>query len=380
MVMNVTKLLAALIFMVHALACAWYGVGNAPRGWVYVQQLHNREIWDRYLYSFQFALSRLHPSNMHANLAMRLTEERVLAIFASIAALVVSSVFISVITNTMAEMKRLHQHRARKLSLARDFAQSRDISTELALRMKKYIETEHELTVRRDGEEELIKILPTAMQMEVRHEAFSLFVQRHTFLGGFGQKHPMTEREVCFTAVSEVLALAGEIIFSGGAQAKRALHTVAGSFFYTLGLSQFRTTTGMSKDQGANPGRLSEGPSDEKGEQLVAPCSWISEMVLWTATWHTRGQLQADSNAILMAIDAEKFATVVTGHEQALIQAAIYARCFVDELNAHDTTSLTDLRAGTSNNANSDNTERKISRISFSFNAVRSGGNEREAS
>merc|ERR1712093_391879 len=70
---------------------------------------------------------------------MRLTEERILAIFASIAALVVSSVFISVITNTMAEMKRLHHHRARKLSLARDFAQSRDISTELALRMKKYI-------------------------------------------------------------------------------------------------------------------------------------------------------------------------------------------------------------------------------------------------
>lgn len=219
-------------------------------------------------------------------------------------------------------------------------------------------------------------ILPLAMQMEFRHEAFSLFVQRHTFLGGFGQKHPMTEREVCFTAVNEELVLAGEVIFSNGAQAKRALHTVAGTFFYTPGPQQSRPTTAFSKD----PGPASAGPNEEKGGQLLSPGSWIAEMVLWTATWTTRGQLQADSNAILIAIDAEKFAKVVTGHEQALIQAAIYARCFVDELNAQDTASLTDLRTDTSNTGTETGIIGRKSRISISLNAVRSMGNEEEAS
>ncbi|CAK0830718.1 unnamed protein product [Prorocentrum cordatum] len=129
------------IIMIHLLACFWFALGKgSTRGWIYQERIDNASFGDQYLVSFQWSMARLHPSTFGENMSLETTRERIFSIIVSLFALCGGGVFISSITNTMAQLQAYRQQRTRKLWVIRAYVRENHISTQLSVRVKKYVE------------------------------------------------------------------------------------------------------------------------------------------------------------------------------------------------------------------------------------------------
>lgn len=331
--LSIAKLVIATLVMVHALACTWYFFGDQEEGWVYIEGIQNQTLQERYLYSFQWSLTRLHPTNMSENMDLRTVSERMLAIFATLIAMVVSSLFISSITNTMAQLSTLRQSRNRKMQAFRDYVRQYQVSPQLTVRVKKYIDRTSDS---RQGncEEELAKTLPGALLQELRYEAMYPIVINHGLFHSFHTKHPRAEWDLCYKVLKANSAFPSEVIFTTGDACSRMFFIVAGEMTY----SKERE---MSSAQAARRGARGEGITHHAKEQLVVPISWLCEAVLWT-TWFNCGELLSIGDSIFIEVSALAFGALIKDHEPAMIDAVIWARCFVDDLNNTPALELTD--------------------------------------
>merc|ERR1712217_912571 len=71
---------------------------------------------------------------------------------------------------------------------------------------------------------------------------------------------------------------------------------------------------------------------------------WLSEAVLWTV-WQHVGRLHVEKDGVLLTISVDELQAVVLEHEFSLIDVAMYARIFIQELNK-STEGLSDLPDG----------------------------------
>jgi len=324
--LSVAKLVCAIVILAHLCACTWYAVGNESEGWVYLEGIEDKTFGDRYLYSFQWSLARLHPSNMSENMDLLLFSERILAVLSTIIAMFVLSIFISTMTNTMAEIKKHRQQRGRKVELTRAYCREHRISKNLVLRVRQYIESHHSSRSRLAAghyDAELTTMLPISLLMDLRHEAWSPVILRMDFFRTLHKTHRTTERDICHQALQEVPVFAGDTVFTTGDACSRMLFVVKATLSYTLG---------MVMGQNAQDSTSVTVPSGQ----------WVSEAVLWTV-WENCGQLSSSTDATLLGILVEPFMKVMRSHEHALIEAAIYAKSFVEVLNSTEKDELSDL-------------------------------------
>ncbi|CAE8648017.1 unnamed protein product, partial [Polarella glacialis] len=155
------KLCLITLMLVHDLACLWFLVGNAEGGWVYATGLQERPFQEQYFRSFQWSLSRLHPSSMTQSMGfLTLWQEQALAVLAVSGAMIFSSIFISSITNLMLDMKRMRDKKNQKITAFREYAAKRNISTMLSVRLTRYLEREHDHKMQQQTEQELQEALP----------------------------------------------------------------------------------------------------------------------------------------------------------------------------------------------------------------------------
>ena len=70
---------------------------------------------------------------------------------------------------------------------------------------------------------------------------------------------------------------------------------------------------------------------------------WLSEAALWATAWHHTGDLRARSDCQMIAIMADDFERNLQGFQQVLVDTVVYARFFVQEMNANG--DFTDLPA-----------------------------------
>lgn len=333
--LSVSKLLMSVLMVAHVMACAWYAVGTQDGGWAHVEEITQRSLGDRYLYSFQWALARLHPSNMSENMKLLLLSERMLAITTTMLAMIILSVFISTMTNSMAEIKKHRRQRVRKLTVTRAYCRAHKISHLLVARVKQYIDNYSE---RGQGvspeycEAELSSLLPTSLLMDLRHEAWSPVISRMDFFDSVRRKFRTTERDICHHALEEVPVFGGDTVFTTGAACSRMLFVVQGSLTYVLGMvMDCRAALSFGSESG-----------DEDYDVAVQPGRWLSEAALWTP-WENCGQLSATANALLLGLMVEPFMKVMRSHEHSMVDTAVYAKAFVDILNQTHVKCLTDL-------------------------------------
>ena len=108
----VLSLVLCLMIAVHFLAGLWFLAGDVDTGWVCLEGLHEASFARQYLRSVEWALSRLPASSLKGNVELNTAFERWLAIIATGIALIISSLFVSVLTNLMANAAR----RTRKMT------------------------------------------------------------------------------------------------------------------------------------------------------------------------------------------------------------------------------------------------------------------------
>merc|ERR1719329_1377307 len=99
---------------------------------------------------------------------LRTYAEKVFSLIATVNAIVFSSIFISHITNRMAEMKRMRVQKTSKLLIIRMYVQRHSISLKLAMQLKRHIVTSYAVKLRSKEEAELMDILPTNLVMDLR--------------------------------------------------------------------------------------------------------------------------------------------------------------------------------------------------------------------
>ncbi|CAE8623285.1 unnamed protein product [Polarella glacialis] len=337
--MSIGKLSLVTMMLVHDLACLWFFVGNAQGGWVYGIGLQERPFQEQYFQSFQWSLSRLHPSTMTQNMALNLWQEQALAVLAVVLAMTYSSVFISSITNLMLDMKRLRDKRNHKIAAFREYAARHGISTMLSIRLTRYLERDHDNKRQQQTEMELQQALPQELLKELFHEARSPILSAHSFFESLGEKHRRVERDLCLRAVSEVHFLAHDRIFSEGDSCSSMYFVSAGDLSYTVSAKGSERSVADVKQKESLARRWKYVRSDtgrkalEAGER-IARGDWASEPVLWLTRWEHKGDLWANADGSFVTIRAEDFAKVVQNQKSALIDVTIYARCFVEELAA----------------------------------------------
>ena len=149
---------------------------------------------------------------MRRTVELNTPPERWLGIAGTSLAMLCGSVFVSYVTNTMADFAKNRVRTKEILWSVQKYCANHCISSVYAMQIKRYVEREH----RRNGlrrHMQLLKTLPDGMVRELFQEAHSSILHSHAFFREIGEGDSSMEMNLCSSAVSELHLLAGDIIF-----------------------------------------------------------------------------------------------------------------------------------------------------------------------
>merc|ERR1719335_1113901 len=102
----------------------------------------------------------------------------------------------------MMQLQALHAERNFQQRAVRSFLSSNKISTPLSVRVKKYVEWKHKLQSKTEHDEEVVRLLPTQLLMDLQSEVRAPTLESHDFFVCFTKIYPRLTRRVCHLAVS----------------------------------------------------------------------------------------------------------------------------------------------------------------------------------
>jgi hypothetical protein len=297
--------------LAHLLACFWYGIGDrsAPDAWVTALHYQNASLEYRYTTSLHWALAQfaggmdeVRPYNVH---------ERTYAIAVFLFSFIVAAVSISAITSSMTQLHILGSNQSLKLSFLRRYLERQEISQALSLRVMR--NAKHALAEQQcftsERNVELLLLVSEPLKAELHFEMYTRIYDVHPFFSKYVEECPQVMRQVSHLATSLLMMSSGDIVFSAGEKS-----STPRMFIVTKGRLQYTGTQGTA--------------------QLVTPHGGmvIAEAALWTS-WMHRGILVAIGESSLMALDADKFKTIVTQFEHSGLDPIQYALRFLEQLN-----------------------------------------------
>eukprot|EP00929_Paragymnodinium_shiwhaense_P104656 TRINITY_DN6926_c0_g2_i2.p1 TRINITY_DN6926_c0_g2~~TRINITY_DN6926_c0_g2_i2.p1 ORF type:complete len:665 (-),score=110.29 TRINITY_DN6926_c0_g2_i2:200-2194(-) len=313
--LTIARLIFGVVMLCHVLASAWYFMGETSSdGWVYNEGIESRSLLDKYLFTFQWSLARLHPSSFGKNDSLQSFPDRIFAIVVSMLALGGGGYFVSCITNAMAQLQTLRHARTRKMYVIREYVRSNNISLYLAMRIKNYVEKTMNQKLQVIYAKEIAEFLPTSLLMDLRFEAWSPVVSAHSFFMKLTTTHPRLVWCLCKQSLAEMAVLPGDTVFTTSDTCDKMFFVSVGDMTYALG-----RIMGMSSDT-------------MLVDQRVTCGQWLSEPVLWTS-WEHKGELVGQSESTVLSLEAEGLIELAKGHAQGARDIGFYARRFVSALN-----------------------------------------------
>eukprot|EP00439_Symbiodinium_sp_Y106_P045782 s258_g5.t2 len=344
---GITKMIFLTAYLGHLLSCLWFAVGDVEDGWVYTRGLNGAPFHLQYLTSLEWALSRIHPSAMQNNMALQTGPERALAIAASFLALGVSSLFISSITNTMADINRERQRKKQILYSVRDYCGSHRISSGHTLRIKQYVEREHHRKKTQQLHLELLETLPKDMLFELFHEGRSQALQHHSLFDRLGRIDPVMELNFCNKVLAELHVMTLDKVFKSEDAGKAMYIPAAGQYNYEYLPPDRRAGVPQTQAKQSTMRRLIHRLSLRSTESkvwptevtatitAVGPGDCLSEYCLWVEGWKHRGNLQAAVDGRLISVQVSEIGKFLQDFPGTLVDTVVYARFFLEALNRH---------------------------------------------
>eukprot|EP00913_Durusdinium_trenchii_P020109 g18897.t1 len=233
--------------------------------------------------------------------------ERWLGIFATAATLMSSSLFVSFITNRMAEINRQRVQMRDILQSVRRYCGTHGISYAYTMQIKRYVQREHTRN-ELQSHMPLLQNLPEGMDI--------------------GLQDLSMELNLCSQAVSELYLLAGDTIFNTAnkIQGMYLLGAGLGIYFYPRPFQSPPKVPEAARPRTVSAQSIADLTMLEAGE-------YIAEPALWVSGWRYQGHLQAVLESKALLVSTEQFYFVVRDYANVMANTVVYARCFVKELN-----------------------------------------------
>lgn len=325
--LGMVKLMVLMSLISHLNACVWYYVGQDERlGWSRI--VRDRSIFYKYLASMHWALTQFQGTS---ELVPGTTlGERLYAVVTVLVSMLILATFVSGLTNLMMQLENLQASRKHQQRTVRSYLSSHRISSNLSVRIRRYVDWQQTiLHAANMNEEEVLKILPSSLLMDLQDEVRAPVFVAHEFFKTFKLIYPRLTRRLAYHALTQLLPPPDEIIFTLQETATRMLFTNSGELLYTAMVRR--------PDQ-----------SVEVLERLdVAGGAYLSEQALWMR-WMHKGELLVIHFASLLIMGAAEFIQLVVTHPTAHCSCSLYAKRFLagieyDGWRCHDIVSPSSL-------------------------------------
>lgn len=170
----------------------------------------------------------------------------------------------------------------------------------------------------------LLKCLPDHLLRDIHQEVRSKYLETHDFFLSLIDDHPLVLRSICHDAFQQLAAEPKEVVFNDGDSCHRMIFVDFGRFHYDFA-------------------RMAPTEVPAEGTDLVASrpmpfrsflrrYAQVSEVALW-AIWENTGTLEAETGSVLLALDAQDMAKIMSFSDSAVAAAAEYAAAFVATAN-----------------------------------------------
>lgn len=297
-VVNILMALLMCIFFLHVLTCAWFAVGSSSSG------LHGMSTLDQYRKSAELTLSRLHPSRTFENMQLETQMERLLAVMATGLALLGGSIFTSIVTNDISDIRRVRRMQKEAEYQVSDFFMIYPVSWALELQVKDHLQNNMS-RVAPPCKQEMYAMLPDFLYRELCREALTPLLQKHSVLYDITSHHLGFQYDLCVECLVDWNVGAHEMLFSVGRKCEQMLILTSGKIGYCRDKEVLSDIISVStaKSAGKVPSVATlrtrsshEGNFDVK---LSSPGDWLCEACLW-CPWNYLGRAISETRAAFL--------------------------------------------------------------------------------
>jgi len=240
------------------------------------------------------------------------------------------TLFLACITSALAaemiEAQMRRQEQRDKLRMLRQYLRQRKVSSSMTI-------TVHNQAVERMRNERplsiqdvhLLSLLSSKLRANLCAELYAPILMRgQTFFRACHIVHKNFMQDFCHSAVSDVAAAPGELLFRSGQAVQRALVPLTGPLQYQRdATSQERRTLCHE----------------------VRPEQWFCELALWVK-WRTHGVLEALGASELVAVSALDFFKVLRKTPELMALATDFSATLSSELRKEELPDLSDMEPG----------------------------------
>ncbi|CAE7249473.1 unnamed protein product [Symbiodinium natans] len=352
---NIFYTLVACMIGVHLLTCAWFAAGQAEAGWAASGdhgELLGRSVLEQYRISLEWAISRIPPSQTTDNVLLATQLERVIALTATATSLLAASMFTSIVTNDMSDIRRVQRQQGEADCQLSDFLETFPVSWALERQLKAYLKQ----TVKRvslPNKREMATLLPDLLHGQLCCEALGAVIGRHQMLAGLMLKYPSFQRDLCVKGLEDWTVSPDEVLFSAGLACQNMLFVAFNMVLYKR--RGIVTPGERSHPQKAKTFTLRHGSSWNSVGPAERPVAmdnqalrihsghWLCEPCLWTE-WRYLGQAVAGSCTSLLCLNLSQLLSITAGHADISAELVIHARLFLNALNEMPEEELSDVQ------------------------------------
>ncbi|CAK9014559.1 Potassium voltage-gated channel protein eag (Ether-a-go-go protein) [Durusdinium trenchii] len=319
---NLAKLLFAVLVLNHVIACVWYFVGTQSmlaglRNWFEMSGEYVDDQTYMYFTALHWSLTQFTPASMNVSAAN--TWERVTSILVLFFAMVAFSSIVGHITASMSHLQNLRGAHMKQFWLLRRYMKQRRIRRELQLRITKFLEykaqKEHDTV--HSSSVLILEQLSEPLRKELSYETMVHWIASHPFFSAVNSKMPVFMHRLCHSALNEIGLASGDIVFTAGHEAKQMLFIKHGNLEY-VGLNRL----------------ILDPPLQEE--------EWFVEAAIWVP-WRHMGDCKVLSPGELIGVCNEVFAREMSLHHLPWSFCKMYAIQFCESLNTIEPEDLTDV-------------------------------------
>lgn len=329
LLVRICQHLAAVCLWLHTSACAWYALGvSNENGWAMAREsIRNWPV--NYLVAVHWAASNL-QGNVDINPG-DLASERGFTVGHIFISMLVLCLFLSKLTNVMATMEEITAKLNRQSNAAQQYCKHNRISTQLSMRVRKWLEWHQVLDAKRQRgveEDEFMQILPKDLRRALLDESRSPLLMEHEVFHACRECNIRFFQRLCCDTFSPLTHLPEEEIFSYGMVCTRMYLVASGEGSYLkYGTVMRALMQNGSIMHGLTASTDLKDRYKRARSELLCAGGALCEAVLWVH-WVHLGDFSALTRLSLLVLDARTFEDLVTLYPNVQLALQTHAQRF----------------------------------------------------